>query len=112
MRNIAIIVSNGIESKISKNTLYQVYKASSLEDMNRTIKESFKEGYTSILAFVEDQKQEAMLLKDQTIHTFVTKCNGITAGFFVKQAEMLIQAKLSIEDICMSLNQSIQNYSI
>jgi len=111
MKKIAIVVSDGIEISEYTGALYSIYKTS-VQDINAVIRNTLNEGYTSILAFVENKKQEAMIATDQAVTTFVTACNGATGGFFVKQAEMLIKAKMSFEDICLSLSQSLRNYSI
>lgn len=111
MKKIAIVVSEGIKINEYTTVLYDIYRVS-IQDINTVIKNALNDGCTSILAFVENKKQEAMIATDQAVTTFVTACNSTTATFFVKQAEMLIKAKMNLEDICLSLSQSLRNYSI
>lgn len=107
-----IVVSNDIEAKEQDSPFYKVYKVAKVQDMNTMIRKAMDEGCSSVLAFVASSTDAAMVSKDKAVRTFITKCNGITAGFYVKQAEMFIQAKIGLEDIYKSITQSLHNCSV
>lgn len=109
---MGIVVSHSIDAKELDAALYRVYKVNETMDINAIIRKAMNDGCSSVLAFVENSKQEAQIKRDEAIKTIVTKCSGISAGFYVKQAEMFIQARVNLEDIYKSITQSLHNYHI
>lgn len=108
---MGIVVTDEIEANEKEDSLYKVYKVTPKNDINALINQAFNEGCSSVLAFVESSKEAAMVKHNQAVETFVTKCTGVSAGFYVKQAEMFIKARIGFEDICKSIMQTLHNYS-
>ena len=106
---IALIVSDLIETVEETHALYQVYKVDKLHSFDALIEQAKSEGYKAILAFASEDFELCGINPKKTVQTFVTKCNGKAAEFYVQQAKRMIQAKLEVEDVVTSLTMGIRN---
>lgn len=106
---IALIVSELIETKEEVNTLYQVYRVKRGECFDNVIKRALQDGCKEVLAFATEEFELCGVKSKNRIQTFVTKCNGAAAEFYVNQAKQLIKAQLDFSDMITTLKMSLKN---
>ena len=106
---IALIVSDLIESVEETHALYQVYKVDKLHSFDFLIEQAKNDGFKAVFAFASEDFELCGINPKKSVRTFVTKCNGKAADFYVKQAKRMIKAKMELEDVAISLTMGIRN---
>lgn len=106
---IALIVSDQIDTTEETTSLYQIYKVDKTHTFDNLIAQAKKDGFKEILAFACEEFELCGVKSKKKLGTFVTKCNGKAAEFYIHQAKLMIQAKLSFEEVITSLSMGLRN---
>ncbi len=109
MTKIALVVSENIQTKLDNNNLYQVYKVDENTSFDAVIKKALADGCKEVLAFASEEFELCGIKPKKCVQTFVTRCHGVAADFYVRQAKNLINAKISFDEMIMTLSMALRN---
>ena len=106
---IALIVSDSIPTKEDFSSLYTIYKVTKNMTFDSLIEKAKNDGCKNIIAFATEEYELCGIKAKKTLQTFVTKCSGVSADFYIHEAKMFIKARLDFKDIIQAIGLSIRN---